>query len=319
MYLLFFLKRSVEPEDDRCNGTSPNDKHRWQMDHGDCSWTDLTWEIRPWGLLMQFPMPESGNFEHAPCRKPNINSSGGLADRFFATHITVKARSEHFLLGKQYDAEINIAHTRYYDEEHPFLDPNNETVFMASILVNANETNGDNPIFEPYLREWMRVYENVTCNPSSYNGGGMANSSVRLFKAEAVVSEKPPYSARRKLQDDGPSDGFMQGEWAMWPEFDVYHLLTTPWFYRYKGSFTMPNCFREVFWRVLEQPLEISTRQLEMINQMISFAKDPVTCNLTSVGAPREDGSGYVDVNRPIYELSRSNKLMHCSKFDFRK
>jgi hypothetical protein len=272
---------------------------------------------------MRFPMPESGNFEQIPCRKPSINSSGGLADRFFATHITVKARSEHFLLGKQYDAEINIAHTRYYEEEHPFFDPNNETIFIASILVNANETNGDNPIFEPYLREWLRIYDNISaaCDLSLTAEDNMTNLSATLVQTEEDLKKKSPipHSNRRKVQDDGPGDGFMQGEWARWPKFDVYHLLTTPWFYRYKGSLTMPNCGRDVFWRVLEQPLEISVRQLTIINQMISYAKEPATCLLTSAGAPREDESGYVDVNRPLFEVSKSHKLMHCDKFDFRK
>ncbi len=146
------LLYSVEPEIDMCNGTNPFDKHRWQTEHGTCFWTDLTWEIKPWGLFMQFPMPESGNYEDMPCRKPSINSSGGLVDRFYATYLMIKAKSEHFLFGKQYDAEISIGHTRYYEEDQPFMDPNNRSIFMPSILVNANDTNGDNPILEPYLR-----------------------------------------------------------------------------------------------------------------------------------------------------------------------
>jgi len=289
----------VEPILDRCNGTLPFDRHRWQSDHGTCHWTDLQWEIKPWGLFMQFPMPESGNFESTPCRKPSINSSGGLVDRFYATHITIKAKSEHYLLGKQYDAEINIAHTRYYEKNMPFEDPNNTTVFTASILVNANETNGDNPILEPYLREWMRTYDEVS---------GVCSAAFPLV----------PGTGSRKLQDDGITSAFMNGTFAFFPEFDLYQLLTTPWFYAYRGGLTMPSCQKRVFWRVLEQPLEISTRQRELINQMISNARDPMTCQLLTSGTPRQDGSGYVDVNRPLQPYSdTTNKLMHCDKLDF--
>jgi len=291
----------VEPILDRCNGTLPFDRHRWQSDHGTCHWTDLQWEIKPWGLFMQFPMPESGNFESTPCRKPSINSSGGLVDRFYATHITIKAKSEHYLLGKQYDAEINIAHTRYYEKNMPFEDPNNTTVFTASILVNANETNGDNPILEPYLREWMRTYDEVS---------GVCSAAFPLV----------PGTGSRKLQDDGITSAFMNGTFAFFPEFDLYQLLTTPWFYAYRGGLTMPSCQKRVFWRVLEQPLEISTRQRELINQMISNARDPMTCQLLTSGTPRQDGSGYVDVNRPLQPYSdTTNKLMHCDKLDFGK
>mmetsp|Transcript_10602 Transcript_10602/g.15298 ORF Transcript_10602/g.15298 Transcript_10602/m.15298 type:complete len:114 (-) Transcript_10602:844-1185(-) len=80
----------------------------------------------------------------------------------------------------------------------------------------------------------------------------------------------------------------------------------------------MPSCQKRVFWRVLEQPLEISTRQRELINQMISNARDPMTCQLLTSGTPRQDGSGYVDVNRPLQPYSdTTNKLMHCDKLDF--
>jgi len=82
----------------------------------------------------------------------------------------------------------------------------------------------------------------------------------------------------------------------------------------------MPSCQKRVFWRVLEQPLEISTRQRELINQMISNARDPMTCQLLTSGTPRQDGSGYVDVNRPLQPYSdTTNKLMHCDKLDFGK
>jgi hypothetical protein len=79
----------------------------------------------------------------------------------------------------------------------------------------------------------------------------------------------------------------------------------------------MPNCIKKVHWRILEQPLEISIRQLNMINEMISNARDPVTCSLITAGVPREDGTDNVDVNRPLQPLSEANDLMHCNKSDF--
>jgi hypothetical protein len=125
------------------------------------------------------------------------------------------------------------------------------------------------------------------------------------------------FNNTRKLQDDGLTSAFMNGTWAVFPEFDLYHLLTTPWFYAYRGSLTMPNCIKKVHWRILEQPLEISIRQLNMINEMISNARDPVTCSLITAGVPRDDGTDNVDVNRPLQPLTEANDLMHCDKTDF--
>jgi len=143
----------------------------------------------------------------------------------------------------------------------------------------------------------------------------MTNAAKSVLRGTARTDSKA--NRRRKLQDDGLGDSFQNGTWAQYPEFDVYSLLTTPWFYRYRGSLTMPQCFNNVLWRVLEQPLEISIRQREMIDQMISYTRDPVTCQLATIGAPR--GDGYVNVNRPLQQLNETlSKLMHCDKYNFR-
>jgi len=123
-------------DSDKCNGEEPMDTHRWWTNHGTCNWNDLKWDIKPWGLLMTLPMPtdDSKNPEKKPCIKPNLDTSGGYHDRFYANYISVKARSEHLLEGKQYDAEINIAHFRFYEDKKPFGDDNDDATLILSIL-----------------------------------------------------------------------------------------------------------------------------------------------------------------------------------------
>lgn len=162
-------------------------------------------------------------------------------------------------------------------------------------------------------REWWRVHQETlgacALSPISFPA---TTAGVKGYNASASNNT-------RRLQDDGLTAAFMNGTWAVFPEFDLYHLLTTPWYFAYRGSLTMPNCIRKVHWRILEQPLEISVRQLKMINEMISNARDPVTCSLITAGVPRDDGTDYVDVNRPLQPSFESNDLAHCNKTDFGK
>jgi hypothetical protein len=118
----------------------------------------------------------------------------------------------------------------------------------------------------------------------------------------------------------------------------VQIYCTTQWFYRYRGSMTMPPCVNDVRWRVLDKPLKISTRQLHVIEYMIATARDPLIggCSKVTVGKPRHrdtttkdsnsnnnDANAIiaVDVNRPLQRRSSSSQhnLKYCDSDDFCK
>ena len=69
--------------------------------------------------------------------------------------------------------------------------------------------------------------------------------------------------------------------------------------------------------RVVDRPLQISQKQLNLIEMMISEMRDPVTCKLSTVGSPRNDGSGYVDVNRPLQRRNDDHDLIYCDSGDW--
>jgi hypothetical protein len=79
---------------------------------------------------------------------------------------------------------------------------------------------------------------------------------------------------------------------------------------------TMPQCFDETRVRILDRPLQISQRQLDQIEDMISNMRDPVTCSLATAGRTRGD-TGYVDVNRPIQKINVEHNLKYCDDGDF--
>ena len=69
--------------------------------------------------------------------------------------------------------------------------------------------------------------------------------------------------------------------------------------------------------RVVDRPLQISQNQLNLIEMMISEMRDPGTCKPSTVGNPRNDGSGYVDVYRPLQERNGDHDLIYCDSGDW--
>jgi len=98
--------------------------------------------------------------------------------------------------------------------------------------------------------------------------------------------------------------------------WDPFRLWPSPWYVRYRGSLTMPQCFDETRVRILDRPLQISKRQLDLIDELIATMRDPVSCNLATVGRPRGE-TGLVDVNRPIQRRNGRHELKYCDDGDF--
>jgi len=143
----------------QCQNADNDDNHRHWTNHGDCDINDVIFEIKPWGLLMTWPMPYSNqNPETSPCKKPIMDSSGGYGESFYANYISVVSPSEHTIKGVRFDAEINIAHFNY----------GTNIPMIFSILARADSSYPDNPNLEPYLREWDRIHarNRERCEPA---------------------------------------------------------------------------------------------------------------------------------------------------------
>jgi len=145
---------------------------------------------------------------------------------------------------------------------------------------------------------------------SSESKGLMQDFSEIATKFILVDAPDQPATVTR---DGGPRDKeWGPFNWAFYPEFDVYRLLTTPWFYRYLGSYTKPLCYDYARWRVFKEPLQISLRQKVIIDELIKEMTDPSTCKKSTVGKPRYDGTDRVNVNRPIQTRTSSHQLYLC-------
>ena len=97
-------------------------------------------------------------------------------------------------------------------------------------------------------------------------------------------------------------------------KFDPYSddFMTTMFFYRYDGSITEPPCI-DISWWVMNQPMNISTRQLHQAKTLLFTNVDPQQgCRKTSVH--NRDQS----VARPIQPLGNDREIQHCHEGDFR-
>jgi Eukaryotic-type carbonic anhydrase len=104
----------------------------------------------------------------------------------------------------------------------------------------------------------------------------------------------------------------------LWHPYDWVDACKTEYYFQYLGSLVEPPCFVGVHWRIMRRPIRISPRQLRIISNLVAKRQDPITCKINStVGKPRNDGTKWVDVNRPIQMLQGRHDLAFCECVDW--
>jgi hypothetical protein len=168
---------------------------------------------------------------------------------------------------------------------------------------------------------------------SSGSGQKLRGSPTNNDQQQVKDAQSQPQSQAQnqpqnteRLLDHNYIDGWYDGTSKNPAEFskpglfwDPFRLWTSPWYIRYRGSFTMPQCFDDTRVRVLDRWLQISQRQKNQMDQLIANMRDRDTCKLATVGKPRNDGmnSKLVDVNRPLQTTTSAHGMHHCSSRDW--
>ena len=116
----------------------------------------------------------------------------------------------------------------------------------------------------------------------------------------------PPYQKQyqRKSKDDMFRIFGHPQDWLGTADFSVYHLQPTVYYYGYEGSITVPPCTRDVVWRVLDLPMQISHAQYLRLQHLILDQRDD-KCKRNSKA--NEHGG----INRPIQK--NSYRVWHCN------
>jgi hypothetical protein len=133
----------------------------------------------------------------------------------------------------------------------------------------------------------------------------LTNSSVIFTETRRALDDPEHVIGERELQ-------LRNDAWAPRRRMFPYDIWTTIHFYRYKGSMTVPPCSEIISWRVLDEPLVISRRQLKKLAQLMADYIDPETCKKGTRISPTGENV------RPLQQLNHEKQeLVHCTEKHF--
>ena len=116
--------------------------------------------------------------------------------------------------------------------------------------------------------------------------------------------------APNKLEyPDIPSEDFVLPDGQLLPPKPFpYDIWPTIYFYRYRGSLTIPPCTSMVNWRVFDEPLQISRRQMKKLANLINNYRDPETCKFATYA------SSVGETARPLQKFDYVDaSIAHCT------
>jgi len=238
-----FSKPYFESMDNECDGKKQSpldlvqnykclDDHKVYTKRGKDDFDSLDFAILPSSLRVNF---------HHLLDGPQADFSN-LTPLIPAVFADIKIKSEHFVNGKQYAGEFQIAH---YDNHYKEL-------VIISIFMDDTE-NEDNQQLEQFILKWEQT-SNMQHNKCFDSNLNTDYKSLPDFEMEQIWGS-------------GKSDD---------SNFDLYRFMTTGWYYGYKGSITIPPCRQDVHWRILDVPMKISKDQTNRMKTILqnSLSKD---------------------------------------------
>jgi carbonic anhydrase len=305
-----------------------NDTHEIltrQIRETDCTMSSLNFSITPHSLRADFPLDDSF------CERPTVDLPNGYPFRWFAHHIEVHLRAEHVLDGRRYDGEMQMYHLGQADQKRELA--------VVSVLLDASGFKDDVRL-QLYIDEW-EAFLNAT------NEGCKSKRGLRReVKSSSAVSRGVDPLKPYEFYLNQPHVPVLQNEFFLESNEDKFLDLSEPviplaeqdnhvrnlqkvkkvprkrmfpydiwptiYFYRYRGMITTPPCSEIVAWRVLDEPLIISKRQLSAMARLLSSYRDPQSCKLKTQTSDTGENM------RPLQDINQSRQeVVHCTSKDF--
>jgi hypothetical protein len=200
----------------------------------------------------------------------------------------------------------------------------------VSVLLDASGLK-DNPKLQEYIDKWQAVSDEVLSNCTNTRRLENLDSENDAHHEEVNKSDqrnrkRNHWTDVEKRRLEGMDvEGYASAKDEITPEEEEagwgprrhlfpYDIWPTIYFYRYKGSLTVPPCSEIVSWRVLDEPLVISRRQLKHLARLLKHGHvNSETCQPDTAVHPTT-GESY----RPLQTLNHEHQtLVHCTSHDF--
>jgi carbonic anhydrase len=268
----------------------------------DCKITDVSFYTTPHTLRADFPHDDS------TCQRPTIDLPNGFPYRWIAHHMEVHLRAEHVLDGRKYDGEIQMYHLGQVDQRRELA--------AVSVLLDASGLE-DNAKLQEWIDRWEQALQEETTNCQQRNlrqdkstlkeQRTLKMANYTFTGTAGTALEDVEHVNSRQLQQQETEIDYAPRR-KMFP----YDLWPTIFFYRYKGSITVPPCSEIVSWRVLDEPLVISRRQYKTLAKLMAGHVDAGTCKPFKRMSPT--GENF----RPLQVLNNAEQeVNHCTIQDF--
>lgn len=270
----------------------------------DCKIDSMAFSVTPHTLRADFPSHDTY------CQRPTIDLPNGYPHTWFAQHIEVHLRAEHVLDGRRYDGEMQMFHLGREDQKRELA--------AVSFLLDASGFRDDARLQE-YIDRWEAGAEaaDVACRRKLRPETRQAHRRVPVQDGEFFLpvlqhtfENQTEKVIKRKV--DHPENDTRRLVGGYRDKMFPYDIWPTIHFYRYRGMITVPPCSEIVSWRILDEPLVISRRQLTAMARLLANYQDPETCEKATLTSHTGENV------RPLQDINHEKQeLVHCTSKDF--
>ena len=276
----------------------------------DCRMDSLEFALTPHTLRATFPNNDE------VCTRPTIDLPNGYPYRWFAHHVEIHIRAEHVVDGRRYDGEMQMYHLGQEDQRREMA--------TVSVLLDASGFE-DNPRLQEYIDRWLEVESETKTlcasgrrlkKKKNRKGRRALRSSVvygEFFIKKVDTNSSAMYPSALEDPEHAVPEHLRRLE-EMVPRRKMfpYDIWPTIYFYRYKGSITTPPCSEIISWRVLDEPLVISRKQLNDLARLLRDYVDPETCKAANRLSNTDENF------RPLQTHNHERQeLVHCTEKNF--
>jgi carbonic anhydrase len=209
---------------------------------------------------------------------PSFDFSGVGAQALDLLNIDIKFPSEHTVCGQRFDGEM----------QYIFYHPVKNAFIVVAWLFEVKVSNPINLHMQRLIDEFQEIYDmnEEICRQKS------ANESMTQSRSHSSVLVVEP----------------------LWNPFHR-DIQKTIHFWGYAGSLTEPPCAANTLWRIMDVPVQLSTDQLNQMQNVLFNNRDSGTCAFTSnhykgsVARPINEPLSYYKCTRQDYKSDDEREL----------